>query len=112
MMKTTPKQLTRIEFYRNVWDGTQYRLKLDENGKPSTTLIDPTTIVSMDDTPSTKMVFKHDANSWDKVGTKTEMYYVQTTIAQGRGINGVDFQGFWVTKKTYENILEKFVEIV
>ena len=111
-MKTTPKQLTRIEFYRNVWDGSQYRLKLAENGKPATTLIDPTTIVSMDDTPSTRTVFKYNAQSWDKVGEPTEMYFVQTTIGVGCGINGVDFKGFWVTKKTYENILEKFVEIV
>lgn len=106
------KQLTRIEFYPRSWDGTQYRFKFAEDGGPSTTLIDPTTIVAMDDKSSTKMVFKHDANSWDKVGTNTEMYYVQTTIAKGCGINGVDFQGYWVTKKTYKNILKKFVEIV
>lgn len=106
------KQLTRIEFFPRSWDGTQYRFKFAEDGGPSTTLIDPTTIVAMDDKPSIKTAFSHSANSWDKVGTDTEMYYIQTTIAQGRGINGVDFRGYWVTKKTYENILEKFVEIV
>ena len=108
------KQLTRIEFFAQSWDGRQYRFKFAEDGGPNTTLIDPTTIVAMDDKPSTKVVFNHNANSWDrdKDGTKTEMYYVQTTIAKGCGINGVDFQGYWVTKKTYENILEKFVEIV
>ena len=106
------KQLTRIEFYTRSWDGTQYRFKFTKDGGPSTTLIDPTTIVSMDDKPSTKMVFKHNAGSWDKVGTNTEMYYVQTTIAQGCGINGVDFQGFWVTKNTYEKLLKNFIEIV
>ena len=106
------KQLTRIEFFPPSWDGTQYRFKFAEDGGPSTTLIDPTTIVAMDDKPSIKTVFNHGDNSWDKVGTDTEMYYIQTTIALRRGINGVDFRGYWVTKKTYENILEKFVEIV
>ena len=102
------KQLTRIEFFPKSWDGANYRFKFTEDGGPSTTLIDPTTIVAMDDKPSTWKVFNHNANSWDKNGTITEMYYVQTTIAQGHGING----GYWVTKKTYENILKKFVEIV
>lgn len=96
------KQLTQIEFFPRYWDGAQYRFKLAKDGGPNTTLIDPTTIVSMDDKPSTKIV------SWGKIETNIEMYYVQTTIVRGHG----DFQGYWVTKKTYENILEKFVEIV
>ena len=106
------QRLTRIEFYRQAWTGNEYRFKFNEGDVPSSILIDPTTIVAMDDTPSTRPVFKYTAQSWDKVGEPTEMYHVQTTIAKGRGINGVDFVGFWVTKDTYKKLLKDFIEIV
>ena len=106
------KKLTRIEFYRQVWDGREYRFKLNEGDVPSSILIDPTTIVAMSDKPVTDQVFKYNSSSWDKTGTPTEMYHVQTTIAKGRGINGVDFEGFWVTKDTYKKLLKDFIEIV
>lgn len=40
-MMSKAKKLTKIEFFPKLWDGTQYKFKLAENGLPATILIDP-----------------------------------------------------------------------
>lgn len=107
-MMSKAKKLTKIEFFPKLWDGTQYKFKLAENGLPATILIDPTTIVSMDDKPSCNDVYSPE-RSGPALG-QYEMYLIQTNIVSGYGVK--DSLGFWVTKKTYDDILEKFVEIV
>lgn len=110
-MMTKTKKLTKIEFFPKLWDGTQYKFRLAENGLPATILIDPTTIVSMDDKPSCNDVYSPERRSGPALG-QYEMYRIQTNIVSGYGLNGMDSLGFWVTKKTYDDILKKFVEIV
>ena len=36
-----------------------------------------------------------------------DLYYVKTTIPVGRGINGVDYRGYYVTQATYLELTTK-----
>lgn len=39
------------------------------------------------------------------------LHYVKTMIPNGRGINGVDYLGYYVTEETYQKIIEN-VEVI
>ena len=36
-----------------------------------------------------------------------DLYYVKTTIPVGRGTNGVDYRGYYVTQTTYVELITK-----
>lgn len=105
------KTMVRIEFYSLRWNGNRERFHLDEGDKPNSLLIDPETIVALGDRAEVNEVLPNGCPHPSDRGTPTRMFLLQTTIGQGRGINGVDFAKFWVTEETYNKILKDFIEI-
>ena len=45
-------------------------------------------------------------------GEKTHnVYFINTQIAYGRGINGIDYRGYYITEESYKNLM-KNIEVL
>jgi len=96
------KRLVKIEFYPTEWEKCCHWLEKKE------TTIDPETIVQIEDVVENTLEAKSGYQDY-KVLKSAKMALVRTTIAIGRGINGVDYKAFWVTEKTYKKLMGLFV---
>lgn len=95
------KQMMRIEFYPTVWDDKTHWLEKEE------TIIDPECIVRIDGIETKPVEVKDGYQSYRKVKDE-KMALVYTTIAVGRGINGIDYKAFWVSAKTHKKLMGLF----
>ena len=100
----TMKKMIRIEFYPTEWEDRAHWLEKSE------TIIDPETIVQVEGIVTNTIEAKNGYRSYKAVKS-AKMARITTTISVGRGINGVDFKGFWVTDETYKKLMGLF-EIV
>ena len=96
------KRLVKIEFYPTEWEGRCHWL--EKTG----TIIDPETIVQIEDVVENNLEAKSGYQNY-KVLKPAKMAMIRTTIAVGRGINGVDYKVFWVTEQTYKKLTGLFV---
>jgi hypothetical protein len=95
------KKMVKIEFYPTEWEDRTHWLEKSE------TLIDPETIVQVEGIVTNTIEAKDGYRSYKAVKS-AKMAFIRTTISIGRGINGVDFKGFWVTDKTYKKLMGLF----
>lgn len=95
------KKMVKIEYFPTEWDDRTIWLDKSE------TLIDPETIVQVEGIVTNTIEAKDGYRSYKAVKS-AKMAFIRTTISIGRGINGVDFKGFWVTDKTYKKLMGLF----
>ena len=98
-------KMIEITYCSTKWSDTcrngKYDLLIIEENRKR--LINIDCIVSMSSTP----VIVEKSGSFEK----RELYYVGTNIAYGRGINGVDYESYYVTPDTYERLLN-VIEVI
>lgn len=98
------KKMVEIDYYPTSWeDGVHWSCA-------KTTIIDPNTIVRIDEGEIHTITKKEGYKNYTAL-KDVKMYPFYTSIAVGQGINGVDYEVFWVNEKTYKKVLENF-EIV
>ena len=98
------KKMVKIEFYPTEWERRCHWFE------KQTTVIDPESIVQIENVVTNTLETKDGYQSY-KALKPAKMALIRTTIAIGRGINGVDYETFWVTDKTYKKLMGLF-EIV
>ena len=95
----------KINYHSIMWkDGVRVAYKT--NGGASTLILSLGSIKSISEPVEFGLFESQDAAKGR--GTPTErikLRLVATDIAYGRGINGVDYEGYWVTEETFERLV-------
>ena len=86
-------KFVKIEFYNTVWSDDWKTLKVISEAKRSLVKLD--CIVTISPTPLHAQCLNN----------KIDLYYVKTNIASGRGINGVDYAGYYVTEDSCKKLM-------
>lgn len=92
-------KFVKIEFYNIEWSDDWKTLKVTSEAKCSLVKLD--CIVTISPTPVHAQCLNN----------KIDLYYVKTNIASGRGINGIDYAGYYVTEDSCKKLMT-LVEVV
>lgn len=92
-------KFVKIDFYNTEWSDDWKTLKVISAVKCSLVKLD--CIVTISPNPVHAQCLNN----------KIDLYYVKTNIASGRGINGIDYAGYYVTEDSYKKLIAR-VEVL
>ena len=90
-------KMIKIDYYNTRWSDSLNTPRLDITSQKKTLLINMDLIAS---------VSPDSVRAISESSKPIKLHYLNTQIAYGRGINGVDYNSYYVTEETYKRIIK------
>ena len=90
-------KMIKIDCYDTRWSDSLSAPRLDITSQKKTLLINMDLIASVN--PNSVRAISESSKF-------IKLHYLNTQIAYGRGINGVDYHSYYVTEETYKRIIQ------